>query len=100
MAEIRIAKGTSAPAILSGYLPQQLTAFKEVKLSAGPATLMEECSKGGGGNRQQVDRITLLWNVADRAYVLREEGESAPSVQGWNSAAALTSVIEIAGTIR
>jgi len=91
---------TSAPAILSGYLPRQLTAFKEVKLSAGPATLMEECSKGGGGNRQQVDRITLLWNVADRAYVLRGKRESAPSVQGWDSAAALTSVIEIANTIR
>lgn len=97
---VLFARTTSAPAILSGYLPQQLTAFKEVKLSAGPATLMEECSKGEGGNRQQVDRITLLWNVADRAYVLRGERESAPSVQGWDSAAALTSVIEIANTIR
>jgi hypothetical protein len=97
---ILFGRTTSAPAILSGYLPQQLTAFKEVKLSAGPATLMEECSKREGGNRLQVDRITLLWNVADRAYVLRGERESSPSVQGWDSAAALTSVIEIANTIR
>jgi hypothetical protein len=93
-------RATSAPAILSGYLPQQLTAFKEVRLSAGPATLMEECSKREGGNRQQIDRITLLWNVADRAYVLRGERQAAPSVQGWDSAAALTSAIEIAETIR
>ena len=91
---------TSAPAILSGYLPRQLTAFKEVKLTAGPATLMEECSKREGGSRQQVDRFSLLWNVADRAYVLRGERESAPSVQGWDAAVALTGVIEIANTIR
>jgi len=91
---------TSAPAILSGYLPQQLAAFKEVKLSAGPATLMEEYSKRDGDDRQQVDRITLLWSVADRAYVLRGKRESAPSVQGWDSAVALTSMIEIANTIR
>lgn len=91
---------TSAPAILSGYLPQQFTVFKEVKLNAGPATLMEECSQREGGNRQQVDRITLLWNVADRAYVLRGERESAPSIQGWGSAMALTSAIEIANAIR
>jgi hypothetical protein len=93
-------RATSAPAILSGYLPQQLTAFKEVELNAGPATLMEECSKREGGNRLQVDRITLLWNVADRAYVLRGERETAPSVQGWDLAAALISAIEIANTIR
>ena len=97
---VLLERTTSAPAILSGYLPQQLTAFKEVKLSAGPATLMEECSKREGGNRQQVDRITLLWNVADRAYVLRGERESAPSVRGWDSAAALASMIEIANAIR
>ena len=90
---------TSAPAILSGYLPQQFTAFKEVKLRTGRATLMEECSRREGGNQQQVDRITLLWNVADRAYVLRGERESPPSVQGWGSAAALTSAIDIANTI-
>jgi hypothetical protein len=93
-------RATSAPAILSGYLPQKLTAFKEVELSAGPATLMEEYSKREGGNRLEVDRITLLWNVADRAYVLRGERETAPSVQGWDLAAALTSAIEIANTIR
>jgi hypothetical protein len=91
---------TSAPAILSGYLPRQFTALKEVELRTGPATLMEECSKREGGNRQQVDRITLLWNVPDRAYVLRGEREAAPSVQGWDLAAALTSAIEIANTIR
>jgi hypothetical protein len=92
-------RATSAPAILSGYLPRQITAFKEVKLRTGPATLMEECSKREGENRQQVDRITLLWNVADRAYVLRGEREAPPSVQGWDLAAALTSAIEIANTI-
>ena len=91
---------TSAPGILSGYLPTQFTAFKEVELSAGPATLMEECSKREGGNLQQVDRITLLWSLADRAYVLRGERESASLVQGWDVAAALTSLIDIANTIR
>lgn len=71
-----------------------------MKLNAGPATLMEECSQREGGTLQDVDRFTLLWNVADRAYVLRGERESAPPVQGWDAAAALTSMIDIANTIR
>jgi hypothetical protein len=92
-------RATSAAGILSGYLPRQLTAFKEVKLRTGPATLMEECSKREGWDRQRIDRITLLWSAADRAYVLRGEREAPPSVQGWDFAAALTSAIEIANTI-
>jgi hypothetical protein len=61
---------------------------------------MEECSKREGEDLQRVDRITLLWNVADRGYVLRGEREAPPSVQGWDLAAAWTSAIDIANTIR
>ena len=64
------------------------------------ATVVEECSKSADGDLQRVDRITLLWNVRDRAYVLRGERDTAPSVQGWGLAAALTSAIEIANSIR
>ena len=91
---------TSVPAILSGYLPRHPTAFKEVKSTAGPATLVEEYSEREGTNRLKVDRITLLWNEADRAYVLRGAREAPPSVQAWDSAVALTSALEIANTIR
>jgi hypothetical protein len=95
-----LGRATSAPAILSGYLPRQLTAFKEVELRTGPATFMEECSKREGADLIRVDRITLLWNVADRVYLLRGEREFPPSVQGWDLAGALTSAAEIANTMR
>ncbi len=93
-------RATSAPAILSGYLPRGSAAFKVVQLRAEPATVMEEFSNRPGEDLPRVDRITLVWNVADRAYVLRGEREAPPSVQGWDFAVALTSAIEIANALR
>ena len=98
--EALFSRATSAPAILSGYLPRSFVAFKVVKLRAEPATVMEEFSSRQGEDVPRVDRITLLWNVADRAYVLRGEREVPPSIQGWDLAAALTNAIEIANSIR
>jgi len=40
-------------------------AFEEIELTSGPATLVEQTGKHGGGKR-----ISVIWSVPDRVYVL------------------------------
>jgi hypothetical protein len=53
------------PALLLGIGTEGEVAIREVRLHTGPATLIEDFSDNG-----QLERVTILWSVPDRVYVL------------------------------
>lgn len=56
---------TTTPALLLGISREEHITMREVTLGAGPATLVEDLDEHG-----QTERITLLWSVPDRIYIL------------------------------
>jgi len=55
----------TAPALLFGIGAEDQVNIREVHLHTGPATLIEDFGDNG-----EVERITLLWAVPDRVYIL------------------------------
>ena len=98
---------TTVPALLFGYpTPYDFVGVREVSLRSGSATLIEEFGLAGpedgfgySDGVPRIERITLLWRLRDRVYLLT--GRTAPpaSMLSADLAAALASVIDLAGTI-
>jgi hypothetical protein len=55
----------TAPALLLGIGTEDEVAIREVGLDTGPATLIEDFGDNG-----RLERVTVLWSVPDRVYVL------------------------------
>ena len=53
------------PTLLPGIAADDSVAIRDVKLHTGRATLIEDL--GGNG---QVERVSLLWSMPDRVYLL------------------------------
>jgi len=91
---------TTAPAFLFGCLPPHFVGVRQVTLRTGAATLIEEL---GGGDLDSfgptVERITLLWSVPDRVYVLTAVTKIPATMLSLDLAAALASAIDLANSI-
>jgi hypothetical protein len=73
----------------------------KVAFSGGLDTLQRiEDPQQAAGSRVRVASLVDLAGMKMRVIQVRGNWKSAPSVQGWGSAAALTSVIDIANAIR
>jgi hypothetical protein len=101
-------RATTAPALLFGKGRQNIVAVREVNLHKGPATLIEERREPGFGARTNwfgftggpsVERITLLWSVPDRMYVLRGVMSVPCEMISLDLAGALTNIIDLANTV-
>lgn len=92
---------TTAPALLSGYLPPHFVGVREVTLRTGAATLIEELGNGDsdGFYGPTVEQVTLLWSVRDRIYVLSGAIGIPTHMVGLDFAAALASAIDVANSI-
>lgn len=58
------------PTMLIAFVAEHKVAIRDVSLRNGPATLIEEIGETG-----DVERVNLMWNVADRAYMLEAKSE-------------------------
>ncbi len=56
---------TTAPALLLGIGTEDAVNIRDVNLRTGPATLIEDFGDNG-----RLERVTILWAVPDRVYVL------------------------------
>ena len=100
-------RATTAPALLFGNNGKlKVFAVREVNLRRGPATFIEEfrdlnshTNWFGFGGEPSVERITLLWSVPDRMYVLRGVISVPCEMTSLDLAAALTNAIDLANTI-
>ena len=101
-------RATTAPALLFGKGRQNIVAVREVNLHKGPATLIEERREPGFGAHTNwfgysggptVERITLLWSVPDRAYVLRGVMSVPSEMVSLDLAGAVTNAIDLANAI-
>lgn len=101
-------RATTAPALLFGNGRQNIVGVREVNLHKGPATLIDERREPGFGAHTNwfgysggpsVERITLLWSVPDRMYVLRGVMSVPCEMFSLDFAAALTNAIDLANTI-
>jgi hypothetical protein len=55
----------AAPALLFGIAGEDAVTIREVDLHTGPATLIEDIGDNG-----RIERVTVLWSVPDRVYML------------------------------
>lgn len=99
-------QATTAQALLFGFVPPHYVGVREVNLRVGPATLVEELSPAepnGGFNRGDgppvVERLTLLWSVPDRVYVLSGVTQVPLTMVDLNLSAAVASLIDLANSI-
>jgi len=106
--------GTTVPSLLFGYrTPYRFVGAREVSVRTGPAAMIEEFGlasvKGATGyidgvpvsdEIPRVERLTLLWSVPDRMYVLSGVPKSPPMMFALDLAAAFASAIDLANTIQ
>jgi hypothetical protein len=86
------------PALLSGYRsPSQFIGGRDISLRNGRAVLVEEFDLEGA---TAVERITLLWTAADRAYLLTGVPRHAPGLLTLQLAGLLASAIDVANSLR
>jgi hypothetical protein len=96
-------RATTAPALLSGYLPpfhvgvDPRTGSKRL----GFSTLIEELNAGDQSNwfGPRVERFTLLWSKPNRVYVLSGVTKTPTYMFSPDFAAALANAIDVADTI-
>lgn len=55
----------NTPFLLLGITTEDKVAIREVNLRTGPATLVDDLGKDG-----QSERVSLIWSVSDRVYLL------------------------------
>jgi hypothetical protein len=105
---LRLAQhATTAPALLFGYLtPYHYVGLQEVNLRTGSATLVQEFGRasqdhgfGYSDGVPRVERITLLWSVPDRVYVLTGVTKIPTTMLSLDLAAALASAIDLANSV-
>jgi hypothetical protein len=100
-------RATTAPALLFGNNGKlKVFAVREVNLRRGPATFIEEfrdfnshTNWFGFDGGPSVERITLLWSVPDRMYVLRGVMSVPSEMVSLDLAGAVTNAIDLANTI-
>ena len=96
---------TTAPALIFGSGTQKLILGREVALHKGPATLIEQFEGGGHADwfgldpGPDVERITLLWSVSDRVYVLSGAVSVPREMMSLHLAGALAHAIDLANTV-
>ena len=98
---------TTVPALLFGYsTPYHFVSVRDVSLRYGSATLIEEFGLAGpedgfgySDGVPRIERITLLWSLRDRVYLLTGRTVRPARVLSGDLAAALASVIGLANTI-
>lgn len=92
---------TTLPALLYGYLsPSQFVSARDVDLRSGPATLIEEFTIAQIPGNPGIDRITLLWTVRNRAYLLTGIPKNRlTDLLSFDLAATLASEIDLANSI-
>ena len=98
---------TTLPALLFGPpTPYHFIGVRDVSLPSGSATLIEEFGLAGPEDRfgysdgvPRVERITLLWSLRDRVYLLTGRTVPPAGMLSADLAAALASVIDLANTI-
>ena len=98
---------TTVPAILFGYrTPYRFVGVRAVNLRSGSATLVEEYGLDGPENGYEysdgvlrIERITLLWSLRDRVYLLTGRTVPPADMVSPDSAAALASLIDLVNTI-
>ena len=105
---LRLAQhATTAPALLFGYLtPYHFVGVRDVNLRTGPATLIEEFGRtsqedgfGYSDGVPRMERLTLLWSVPDRVYVLTGVTKIPTTMLSLDLAAALASAIDLANSV-
>ena len=105
---LRLARrATTLPALLFGYMtPYHFAGAREVNLRTGSATLIEEFGLAGQNDGfgysdgvPRIERLTLVWIVRDRVYVLSGRTETPVGMLSTDLAAALASAIDLANTI-
>jgi hypothetical protein len=98
---------TTVPALLFGYpTPYHFVGVREVSLRSGPATLIEEFGVAGredgfgySDGAPRIERITLLWSLPDRVYLLTGRTAAPAGMLSADLAAALANIIDLANTI-
>jgi hypothetical protein len=98
---------TTVPALLFGYpTPYHFVGVREVGLRSASATLIEEFGLAGpedgfgySDGVPRIERITLLWSLRDRVYLLTGRTVPPAGMLSAGLAAALASVIDLANTI-
>lgn len=98
---------TTVPALLFGYVTAyHYVRVLEVNLRTGSATLIQEFGLasqehgfGYSDGVPRVERLTLLWSMRDRVYVLSGRTETPPGILSADLAAAVASAIDLANTI-
>jgi len=98
---------TTVPALLFGYVTAyHYVRVLEVNLRTGSATLIQEFGLasqeqgfGYSDGLPRVERLTLLWSMRDRVYVLSGRTETPPGILSADLAAAVASAINLVNSI-
>jgi hypothetical protein len=98
---------STVPALLFGCVTAyHYVRVLEVNLRTGSATLIQEFGLasqehgfGYSDGVPRVERLTLLWSMRDRVYVLSGRTEPPPGILSADLAAAVASAIDLANTI-